>query len=359
VSDNKIKLKYSYRVIKSNDDICILNAILGKSYIVKNENNGVFLILKLIKNGCTKKTLINYTKKILRKNTINSTKYINDTIKNLQKIGAFEQNNIRGLSKSYLRHLVRQIKFLEGRFPEQSSFELQEKIQKTRVVIIGLGGIANYIILNLISLGFYDFTLIDFDKVEKKNLGRQPIFRKEDIGNYKTAAVSKYIKGVHSRANVKIINLKLETIEQIKEAIKDADVVIPCCNLPRFEIQKLINIACIEMNKFRITIGSDFIGPLTLPSKTACYQCLENFLFKRSSLYVKLTEDFKKDKSEGASIGFTGSMVATYVAKELFSFIVGLTPKTLNGTYFIRPLTFDIKFIKVRKDPKCRVCSNG
>ncbi len=58
-----------------------------------------------------------------------------------------------------------------------NSNEVQNKIEQSKVMIIGAGGMGNSILRQLIFLGVKNFTLIDFDNVEVTNLNRQEFYR--------------------------------------------------------------------------------------------------------------------------------------------------------------------------------------
>jgi D-arabinose 1-dehydrogenase-like Zn-dependent alcohol dehydrogenase len=91
--------------------------------------------------------------------------------------------------------------------------------QDHKVVMIGAGAGGGFIALGLAKAGI-KFTVIDFDTVEEKNVQNQ-IYSTEDIGRYKSAAIS-YICDAHSpKGTVRSINSRYE-----REHIVDAAVII-------------------------------------------------------------------------------------------------------------------------------------
>jgi len=67
----------------------------------------------------------------------------------------------------------------------------QEKIKKTRALVIGAGGLGCIIIMYLAISGFGTIGLIDGDRVEYSNLNRQILYDITDIKEFKVIAAKK------------------------------------------------------------------------------------------------------------------------------------------------------------------------
>ena len=61
----------------------------------------------------------------------------------------------------------------------------QKKIKKSKVLIIGMGGLGCPLLAYLASSGVNDIGIVDYDKIELGNLNRQILFNTSDIGKYK------------------------------------------------------------------------------------------------------------------------------------------------------------------------------
>ena len=77
---------------------------------------------------------------------------------------------------------------------KEIGFSGQKKIKKSKVLIIGLGGLGCPLLLYLTSLGVENIGIIDYDKIELSNLSRQILFSEKDIGKYKVSQAYKKIK---------------------------------------------------------------------------------------------------------------------------------------------------------------------
>ncbi len=75
-----------------------------------------------------------------------------------------------------------------------NSKEVQEKISKSNVTIIGCGGIGNHIAYLLATSGVGTISIVDSDIIEISNLTRQVLFSEEDVNSLKIDILERVIK---------------------------------------------------------------------------------------------------------------------------------------------------------------------
>jgi ubiquitin-activating enzyme E1 len=98
--------------------------------------------------------------------------------------------------------------------------ELQEKISKTKLFIVGSGAIGCEHLKNFSMMGIGQQTITDMDVIERSNLSRQFLFRNSDIGKYKAEVASAKAKKMNP--NVKI-EYKLNRVGNDTEHIFNND----------------------------------------------------------------------------------------------------------------------------------------
>ncbi|MBR2138496.1 MAG: ThiF family adenylyltransferase [Bacilli bacterium] len=81
-----------------------------------------------------------------------------------------------------------------------------DKIKKTKVLIIGLGGVGGYTVESLVRSGIENITLVDGDTIKPSNINRQIIVTNKNFNKYKTREWKKRIKLINKNAVVNIIN---------------------------------------------------------------------------------------------------------------------------------------------------------
>ncbi len=121
----------------------------------------------------------------------------------------------------------------KGELPSQEVLELmlqarngigvQEKLKKSCVAIIGLGGLGSNIVVMLARLGIGKLICIDFDVVEPSNLNRQHYFI-QNLGEKKTQAIKQIIKQINPYVQVETINEKIDA-DNIMDSIKGCKIV--------------------------------------------------------------------------------------------------------------------------------------
>lgn len=102
--------------------------------------------------------------------------------------------------------------------------KINKKLKESSVGIAGLGGLGSNAAVALARAGIGKLILVDFDKVEKKNLTRQYYFL-DQVGKKKTDALKENIEKINPEIEIITLDQKLEKGSMEKPFI-DVDVVI-------------------------------------------------------------------------------------------------------------------------------------
>lgn len=110
-----------------------------------------------------------------------------------------------------------------------SPFKFKDNLH---AIIVGCGGIGGNIALSLVSSGFNNFTLIDYDKVEASNLNRQFSFSKDDIGKNKVNALADKLFSINPEAKITTFNKKIDSEESLSSIIDEGDIIVSGIDTP-------------------------------------------------------------------------------------------------------------------------------
>lgn len=122
----------------------------------------------------------------------------------------------------------------------------QDLLQKSKVLIIGCGGLGSPVAVYLATSGVGELHLVDFDSVAVSNLHRQVFFKVSDIHQPKVEVLANEIKKRAPFTKVSTTNNAVDK-NSIKKLISEFDVVVDATDsLP---VKYLINDACVLVNK--------------------------------------------------------------------------------------------------------------
>ena len=220
----------------------------------------------------------------------------------------------------------------------------QKKIFKSKVLIIGAGGLGCPLILYLAYSGVGNLGIVDHDKIELSNLSRQILFTKKDIGKYKTSVSKKVAREINKKIIIKTFTQKINRLN-INKIARDYPII--CDGTDNFETRLLINDYCIKYKKILISSAINrFDGQLfnfDFRKKTPCFRCFmpefpnENLNCESEGIMTTLA-------------GIAGSLQANEVIKSILSI-----KNNLNGNIMIfNALNSDFRKVKLLKNPNCK-----
>ena len=156
---------------------------------------------------------------------------------------------------------------------ERHGTELQKKFDAATIAVCGLGGLGSNIAISLARAGIGRLILIDFDRVDITNLHRQQ-YRADQIGIYKTEALSEILKGIAPYIEIETHTVRL-TEENSAELLKDADIVCEAFDSPDAKAM-LVDVVLERLPGVYIVAGSGMAGMAT-PNSIVTRRLTERF----------------------------------------------------------------------------------
>ena len=101
----------------------------------------------------------------------------------------------------------------------------QKKLLKSNVLIVGAGGLGSPVAIYLTALGIGKIGIVDKDKVEMSNLGRQIIFESKDINKVKSLTAVNKLKKINPDIQLNTFNENL-TKKNINKIAKKFDLIV-------------------------------------------------------------------------------------------------------------------------------------
>jgi adenylyltransferase/sulfurtransferase len=222
----------------------------------------------------------------------------------------------------------------------------QEKLRRSKVAIVGLGGLGTISTLYLALAGVRHLRLIDQDTVELQNLHRQILYGLDNLRYPKVEAAAERISHVNPEVEVEAIS---ENVNQknVDSLVSDVDCVVD--GLDNMGTRYLVNRACTQNRipyVFGAAIGLEGNLSVFSPPETPCLECIlpgldDRYLAKCDTRGVL-----------GATAGIIGSMQALEAIKLLAGIEGSLKSKLLVCDF--RDMYFTM--IEILKRPDCPVC---
>lgn len=152
----------------------------------------------------------------------------------------------------------------------------QERLARSRVVILGCGALGAMHAETLSRAGVGSLVLVDRDFVEESNLQRQVMFDENDARERlpKAAAAAARIRRVNSEVTAEPIVADV-TFDNVEGIIGGADLVMDGAD--NFEARFLLNDACVKAGIpwiYGAVVGSSGLTMTVLPGETPCLRCV-------------------------------------------------------------------------------------
>ncbi len=239
--------------------------------------------------------------------------------------------------KRYSRHLIMPEVGVDG----------QEKLIKSKILLIGAGGLGSPLGLYLSAAGVGTLGLVDFDTVDFSNLQRQVIHGTEDVGRLKVESARDRINSINPEVKVNIYKERL-TKENIFKIIEGYDVVID--GTDNFPTRYLVNDACVFKKK-PLIYGSifRFDGQVTVfkTPEGPCYRCL----------YPEPPPPgMVPSCAEGGVLGILPGIVGVMQATEAIKIIIGKGEPLIGRLILFNAMEMRFREVKIQRDKDCPVC---
>lgn len=227
--------------------------------------------------------------------------------------------------------------------------EGQERLKKSRIAIVGVGGLGSISAMYLASMGVGILRIVDHDVVETSNLHRQIVYTTHDLGYPKVEAAKSRLEAMNPNCKVEPISIFISP-NNVKEILEGVDLVID--GLDNFSSRFIINKMCVQRN-----IPYVFGGVLSTIGNASTFipydddsPCLECIFSKVRDEQIETT----------VTVGIHPSIIGIISCIQISETVRILTGKKslLKGKLLFYDLeNLEFQSIEIAKNPKCPTCS--
>jgi adenylyltransferase/sulfurtransferase len=225
-------------------------------------------------------------------------------------------------------------------------FDGQEKLQASRVLVVGLGGLGCSAAPYLASAGVGHLTLLDFDTVSLSNLQRQILHSDAKIGMAKVASAQQQLAAINPHCQLEPIDAQLDDA-QLSALIARHDAVVDCTD--NVDTREQINRLCFQ-HKVPLISGAAIrmegqLSVFTWQPGEPCYRCI-------SRLFGDQVLSCVEAGVMAPLVGVIGAMQAMETLKVLTTFGQPASARLL----MYDAMSAEFRSMKVAQDAHCEVC---
>ena len=239
----------------------------------------------------------------------------------------------------YSRHLL---------IPEVGT-EGQARLLGSKVLLIGAGGLGSPAALYLAAAGVGTLGIIDFDVVDLSNLQRQVLHTNDRVGEKKVESARKTLTALNPDVTV-VAHEEMLVADNVDRIIAGYEVILD--GTDTFETRYILNdaavaagIPVVHASVFR------FEGQLTtfIPYVGPCYRCLYP---------TPPPPELAPGCSVAGVLGVVPGIMGLLQANEVLKILLGIGETLAGRLLLFDALETEFTELKLRRDPKCPVCSD-
>lgn len=224
----------------------------------------------------------------------------------------------------------------------------QRKLAKSKVAVVGLGGLGTVSSLYLALAGVGHLRLVDQDTVELANLHRQILYTPEDLHYPKAEVSARRLCKTNPLVEVEAVSENVNS-RNVERLLSGVDCVVD--GLDNMQTRYLINRTCAGLNVpyvFGAAIGTEGNLAVFAPPETPCLECV----------FSNVEDEYVQTCDTRGVLGATPGIIGTMQAMETVKLLTGIG-KPLKGKLMICDFS-DMYFTTIdifrRNDcPSCQI----
>lgn len=223
----------------------------------------------------------------------------------------------------------------------------QERLQQSRVLVVGLGGLGCPAALYLAAAGVGGLVLADGDRVEESNLQRQIAHTEADIGNNKARSAAAAIAALNPATRLDVLEMHLSE-EAMPDSVAGVDLVLDATdNYPaRFALNRACIAAGVPLVSGAAVRSEGQVAVFDPAHGGPCYRCL----------YPDADSDTALSCSESGVLAPLVGVIGSLQAMEALKVLTGYG-ETLRGSLLVVDLgNMEFRRLALSPRPGCPDC---
>ena len=226
--------------------------------------------------------------------------------------------------------------------------EGQEKLGKSKILIVGAGGLGSPAAIYLAAAGIAHLAIADADEVRLNNLNRQILYNESDLGHLKVDQAKIHLEKLNS--DIFVDPLGRIDDSNISNLLKENKYDLVIDGTDNFETRYTVNNACVEHGVPFIhgsVLGWEGHVSVFASKRGPCYQCV----------YPEAPPpEASPTCVQAGVIGVVPGLVGILQASEAIKYLLDIEDILVGKMLIVNLKALDFKTVELSKDPKCQSC---
>ncbi len=230
----------------------------------------------------------------------------------------------------------------------------QRRLQRSRVLVLGAGGLGSPAGFYLAAAGVGNLRFVDDDRVERSNLHRQIVHTEAGVGSLKVDSMRERLLALNPGIQVETV-AERATSANIDTLLDGVDVVLDGSD--NFPLRYLLNDACVKHARPLVYAAIErFDGQVSVfdagrqRGVAPCYRCL----FPEPP-----PPEFAPSCSEAGVLGVLPGLAGVMQATEVLKLLLGIGEPLVGRLLRFDALGMRFRETRIAPDPQCPVCAPG
>jgi adenylyltransferase/sulfurtransferase len=225
--------------------------------------------------------------------------------------------------------------------------EGQRLLKKSRVLLVGAGGLGSPVALYLAAAGVGTLGIVDFDSVDLSNLQRQILHGSSAIGSSKISSASDRLRDINPNVLIEPYETRLTSANAL-EIARGYDLIVD--GTDNFATRYLVNDTAVLLgipNVYGSVYRFEGQASVFATENGPCYRCLF-----REPPPLELIPSC----AEAGVLGVVPGLIGTIQATEAIKMLLGIGDTLVGRLLLVDVMRMTFRTMELRKDPECPAC---
>lgn len=223
----------------------------------------------------------------------------------------------------------------------------QLKLLKSKVLLVGAGGLGSPAGVYLAAAGVGTLGLVDYDVVDQSNLQRQILHWTSSVGMTKVDSARRTLFEVNPDVKVRTHQVHLDA-SNILDIFADYDVIVSGSD--NFTTVYMVNDAAVLLKK-PVAYGAifQFEGQAStfVPYEGPCYRCMYS---------EAAPPELAPSCDEAGVLGVLPGTIGLVQATEVIKLLLNIGNPLIGRLLYYDALDMTFRSLKFKRNPKCKTC---